>query len=119
MSDPWNYSGQVAAIGEPGGSITLVDESTFAISGTSGDIVVGGSQGLFVRDTRVLSRLELRVNGARTEPLSAVANDPFSATFVSRCRAEGRSCRFDSRGVPLPVCGARDARGHRHPQFRR
>jgi glycogen debranching enzyme len=86
VSDPWNYAGQVAAIGEPGGSITLVDESTFAISGTSGDIVVGGSQGLFVRDTRVLSRLELRVNGARTEALSAVANDPFSATFVSRCR---------------------------------
>jgi hypothetical protein len=86
VSEPWTFSGQVAAIGEAGGVITLVDESTFAISGSSGDMVLGGSQGLFVRDTRVLSRLELRVNGARTESLSAVANDPFSATFVSRCR---------------------------------
>jgi glycogen debranching enzyme len=86
VSDPWNFAGQVASVGEPSGTITLVDESTFAISGTSGDITVGGSQGLFVRDTRMTSRLELRVNGARTEALSAVANDPFSATFVSRCR---------------------------------
>jgi glycogen debranching enzyme len=104
VSDPWTYAGQVAAIGEPSGSITLVDESTFAISGTSGDIVLGGSQGLFVRDTRVLSRLELRVNGARTEPLSAVANDPFSATFVSRCapklgRADSTLVVFRSRYV--------------------
>jgi glycogen debranching enzyme len=104
VTDPWTFSGQVAAIGESGGSITLVDESTFAISGTSGDIVLGGSQGLFVRDTRVLSRLELRVNGARTEPLSAVANDPFSATFVSRCapkagRADSTLVVFRSRYV--------------------
>ena len=86
MSDPWNYSGQVADAGGSSGAITLVDESTFAISSRSGDILVGGSQGLFVRDSRILSRLELRVNGQRTETLAAVANDPFSATFVSRCR---------------------------------
>ncbi len=86
MSDPWTFSGQVAAVGGSSGAITLVDESTFAISSSSGDILVGGSQGLFVRDTRMLSRLELRVNGQRTEPLTAVTNDPFSATFVSRCR---------------------------------
>jgi glycogen debranching enzyme len=86
VSDPWTYSGQVADAGGASGAITLVDESTFAISSRSGDILLGGSQGLFVRDSRILSRLELRVNGQRTETLTAVANDPFSATFVSRCR---------------------------------
>ncbi len=64
--------------------MTLVDESTFAISDQAGDIVPGGAHGLFVRDTRVISRLELRIDGRRLEGLAAVDPDPFSATFVSR-----------------------------------
>ena len=86
MSDPWTYSGKVTVLDQASGVVTLVDESTFAISGLAGDIVVGSAQGLFVRDTRILSRMELRVNGARPEALAAVSDDPFSATFVSRCR---------------------------------
>jgi len=86
LSDPWNFAGKIAATDESSGSVTLVDESTFAISAASGDIALGGSHGLFVRDTRMLSRLELRVNGSRVEPLTAIADDPFSATFVSRCQ---------------------------------
>ena len=39
MSDPWTYSGKVAALGQAGGVVTLVDESTFAISGHAGDMV--------------------------------------------------------------------------------
>ena len=35
-----------------------------------------------MRDTRILSRLELRVNGARPEALAVISDDPFSATFV-------------------------------------
>ncbi len=86
MSDPWTYSGKVTVLDQTSGVVTLVDESTFAISGLTGDVVVGSAQGLFVRDTRILSRMELRVNGARPEALAAVTDDPFSATFVSRCR---------------------------------
>ena len=48
-------------------------------------MLVPGAEGLFVRDTRILSRFELRVNGARPEALAVVSDDPFSATFVSRC----------------------------------
>jgi glycogen debranching enzyme len=66
--------------------VTLVDESTFAISDQAGAIVPGGAHGLFVRDTRVISRLELRIDGRRLEGLAAVDPDPFSATFVSRGR---------------------------------
>ena len=65
MSDPWTFSRQgVGASTRPRGAVTLVDESTFTISGRDGDVVRGSAEGLFVRDTRILSRFELRVNGA-------------------------------------------------------
>ena len=83
MADPWNYAGPVAQLGSGTGSVTLVDESTFAISGSAGDIVPGAAQGLFVRDTRILSRFEVLLNGVAAESLAAVTTDPFSATFVS------------------------------------
>ncbi|HXW32170.1 MAG TPA: glycogen debranching N-terminal domain-containing protein [Acidimicrobiales bacterium] len=84
MSDPWNYAEAVAVLGDGGGAVTLVDESTFTISNRTGDIVSGTPQGLFVRDTRILSRFELLVNGQHAESLAAVADEPFSATFVAR-----------------------------------
>ncbi len=104
MATPWTYSGKVAAIGGAGGAVTLVDESTFAISDQAGDMVPGGAHGLFVRDTRILSRLELRIDGRALEPLAAVNDDPFSATFVSRGspaagRADSTLMIFRSRYV--------------------
>ncbi|MBI1843030.1 MAG: amylo-alpha-1,6-glucosidase [Actinobacteria bacterium] len=72
------------AVGTAVGTITLVQGSTFCISGRSGDIVAGMPQGLFVRDSRFLSALELRLNGHRMEPLSAFTSNPFTGTFVSR-----------------------------------
>jgi glycogen debranching enzyme len=85
MADPWTYVGPVAPLTSGRGTVTLVDESTFTISAGSGDISPSSAQGLFVRDTRILSRFELLIDGSRTEPLAAVRDDPFSATFVSRC----------------------------------
>ena len=85
MSDPWTFSGKLAGLGQAGAAVTLVDESTFTISGREGDIVTPSAEGLFVRDTRILSRFELRVNGAKPESLAVVSDDPFSAFFVSRC----------------------------------
>src|SRR5665213_1180593 len=84
MADPWTYAGSVAQLDSGSADVTLVDESTFAISGRAGDITPGSAQGLFVLDTRVVSRFEILINGAPTEPLAAVADDPFSSTFVSR-----------------------------------
>ena len=104
MSDPWTFSGKVTMLDQATGVITLVEESTFSISGRAGDMTAGMAQGLFVRDTRVLSRLELRVNGTRPEPLTAVSDEPFSATFVSRCqphvgKADSTMMIFRSRYV--------------------
>ncbi|MHB8681632.1 MAG: amylo-alpha-1,6-glucosidase [Acidimicrobiales bacterium] len=92
--DPWTFAGKVSSLGPLGGIVTLVEESTFTLSGRGGDMPPGTAQGLFVRDTRILSRLELLVNGQRPEPLAAISDEPFSATFVTRCQP--RAGRADS-----------------------
>jgi glycogen debranching enzyme len=104
MAEPWTYAGPVAQLDASNSVVTLVDESTFAISGGAGDITAAGAQGLFVRDTRILSRFEVLVNGSVTEPLAAVTDNPFSSTFVSRClpppgRADSTLMVFRSRYV--------------------
>src|SRR5438445_9715831 len=102
VSDPWTFGGESASLGQAGGTVTLVEGPAFCISGRSGDMAPGSPQGLFFRDTRFLSRLELRVNGHLPEPLAAEAMDPFSATFVLRSRP--RQGRPDS---PLMVFRSR------------
>jgi glycogen debranching enzyme len=84
VSEPWTFGGQPVVVNRPGATVTLVDESTFVISNSVGDLVPGGAHGLFVRDTRILSRLELVLDGSRPEPLSVATQDPFSAVFVAR-----------------------------------
>jgi glycogen debranching enzyme len=87
VADPWNFAGESVALGVPGSTITLVEGSAFCISDGAGDIRPGSPQGLFFRDTRLVSKLELRVNGARPEPLSGTTTDPFAAAFVARSGA--------------------------------
>jgi glycogen debranching enzyme len=84
VADPWNFAGESAPVGQPGGTVTLVEGSAFCISGRSGDITAGSPQGVFFRDTRFLSRYELRVNGRQPEPLASSTTDPFSAVFAAR-----------------------------------
>lgn len=86
MSNPWTFAGESPSLGEPGASVTLVEGSAFAISGRSGDMHPGRPQGLIFRDTRFLSKLELRIHGIAPEPLAASLTDPFSAVFVGRTR---------------------------------
>jgi glycogen debranching enzyme len=86
VSDPWNFAGESAPLGQPGGTVTLVEGSAFCISGRSGDISASSPQGVFFRDTRFLSRFELRVNGQQPEPLASTPLDPFSAVFAARTR---------------------------------
>ena len=84
MADPWNFTGESVSLRDEGGSVTLVEGSSFCISGRSGDIAPGSPQGLFFRDSRFLSRLEVRLNNQRPEPLAASTTEPFSAVFVGR-----------------------------------
>lgn len=79
---PWIHQGPVPSLGTFDGDVTLVEGQTFCRSGRTGDVVPEMLHGLFVLDTRVLSRWELRVNGTRLEPLAVSVPDPFAATFV-------------------------------------
>ena len=57
--------------------------------GRAGDIHPGTIQGLFVLDTRLLSRLQLTIDGIAPEPLAVSADLPFAATFVARVQRLG------------------------------
>ena len=68
----------------PTGTVTLLEGLTFCICDRAGDITPGGQQGLFTRDTRFVSRLELDIDGQRLEPLTVNFPAPYSAEFVTR-----------------------------------
>lgn len=74
---------------QPGGDVTVLDGSSFCRSDRSGDISAHLAQGMFVKDTRLLSTWELLVDDQPLRSLAVVAGDAFSTTFV--CRAAPRS----------------------------
>lgn len=65
-------------------SLTLVDGSTFCVSDCGADIRPEHPQGLFVRDTRVLSCWRLEIDGAAPEVLRTERTEPFAGVVVSR-----------------------------------
>ena len=70
MSQPWTFSGEPPGAAGAAEPVILVEGSTFCISGMAGDIQPGRAHGLFVRDTRVLSRWELAIDGITPQPLA-------------------------------------------------
>ena len=81
--DPLNAA-EPPVIGGVRGVVTLVEGTTFCISDVSGDIVGGGTQGLYFRDTRIVSRWQLRLDGQVPQQLSVVDSDAFTARFLAR-----------------------------------
>jgi glycogen debranching enzyme len=75
--------------------VVLVEGSCFAVSAAGGEIGVDPLDGLYYQDRRLVSRLEVRVNGVRPEPLGATVSDrptgevvdPSDATFVYRAHS--------------------------------
>jgi glycogen debranching enzyme len=65
-------------------NVTLVEGSSFCVSAHSGDIDPGRAEGLFVRDTRIVSRWSLLVDGEPIEPLAVIPSEPFEAMFLGR-----------------------------------
>ena len=63
--------------------LTILEGSTFCICDEIGDLD-GLTSGLFAEDTRFLSRLELRIDGARPLLLSSGKVEYFSAAFYLR-----------------------------------
>jgi glycogen debranching enzyme len=61
--------------------VTVIEHAAFAVSDARGDMVAGSYHGLYVTDTRYLSRWVLRLGGRRLESLSAGVPDHRRATF--------------------------------------
>jgi len=80
----WNFAGSPGGVSS--GTVTLLEGSSFCLSEASGDITPGAAQGLFLRDTRVLSRWELRLDGDPVEPLTVLAEETYRGTFIGRAR---------------------------------
>src|ERR1700744_5217923 len=66
------------------GTITLIEGTAFCVCLPSGDIVPGGTEGVFYRDTRLASRGELLVDGDPVEAMAVLPGQPFFATFAGR-----------------------------------
>lgn len=91
MSDsPWTLDIESASVGQQD-SVTLVDGSNFMLCARSGDVVEGRVHGMFMLDTRVVSRWELTVNGEAVEALAVIPDGPFSADFVGRYDPDDRA----------------------------
>ncbi|MFX0574886.1 glycogen debranching N-terminal domain-containing protein [Nocardia nepalensis] len=82
MTSPWGEGADPGARAVAG--LTLVEGSTFCISEDGGVINPNRAEGLFVRDTRVLSRWRLTVDGLPPQPLTVQHAEPYSATLVAR-----------------------------------
>ena len=89
MTGPWSAGQEPVSQGMPGGTVTLVEGSTFCISEPGGDIAHGQPHGLFVRDMRVLSRWALAINGRTPKPLTVQQSEPYAATFVGHLPPRG------------------------------
>jgi glycogen debranching enzyme len=75
-----------------GSALTLVEGSSFCICGTNGDLSGAEPHGVFFRDTRILSRWDLLLDGETPEPLSAMTPEPYHGTFIGRLpRRTGRT----------------------------
>ncbi|GAA0537254.1 amylo-alpha-1,6-glucosidase [Saccharopolyspora subtropica] len=77
-------AGEPVPVATVGGTVTLVEGSTFCLSDSCGDVRPGSSHGLFFRDARLLSRWELRLDGQPPFPLTVISADAFAARFVLR-----------------------------------
>jgi glycogen debranching enzyme len=84
----WNADNVAGTTGQ--GAVTLVAGSSFCISLPNGDIFPHHPHGVFYRDTRILSRWTLTVNGQPLEPLGAWTPSPFQGKYIGRAaRSDG------------------------------
>ncbi|WP_327693356.1 amylo-alpha-1,6-glucosidase [Streptomyces sp. NBC_00459] len=83
MTQPANNAEPSSAVPETA-TVTLIDGTTFCVCAPAGDIVPGGNLGLYFRDTRVLSRWELTLDGRRVQTLSVQPVESYAARFIAR-----------------------------------
>ncbi|HET9690170.1 MAG TPA: glycogen debranching N-terminal domain-containing protein [Acidimicrobiales bacterium] len=72
-------------------TLTVVNGSTFCMSTRNGDMSPQHAQGLFYRDTRILSRWQLTVGGQIPEVLAVTTTDPTGAGILARVLGPGQT----------------------------
>ncbi|WP_247048801.1 amylo-alpha-1,6-glucosidase [Arthrobacter rhizosphaerae] len=86
----WNADTAAGPLGA--GTVTLVEGSSFCISGPNGDIRPEHPHGVFFQDTRILSLWIVTINGQPIEPLAAETKEPYRALFAGRVpRSDGHT----------------------------
>ena len=90
----WSSGAGPALLGGDGGTALVLEGATFCVSRRGGDIAPDSPHGLFVADTRIVSRWQLAVDGQSVEPLITLNVARYRATFVGRTRP--RPGRADS-----------------------
>ena len=78
----WNAETLAPPVGA--GAVTILEGSSFCASSANGDIVPELPYGLFFRDTRIVSRWTLLIDGAPVEALSSLTPEPYHGVFVGR-----------------------------------
>jgi glycogen debranching enzyme len=74
------------------GAVTLVEGASFCLCTPGGDLFNVEPHGVFFRDTRILSRWDLTVDGQAPEPLAAMAPEAYRGVFLGRLpRRAGRT----------------------------
>ena len=63
-------------------AITLIEGTAFCVCSASGNIYPGGTDGIFFRDTRLISAWELLVDGEQIEPVGVLSAEPYCARFL-------------------------------------
>ncbi|WP_345497076.1 amylo-alpha-1,6-glucosidase [Nocardia callitridis] len=84
MTSPWGDGADPNAPDAIGAGVTLVEGSTFCVSDSGGVINAHRAEGLFVRDTRVLSHWRLTIDGLEPQVLTVRNAAPYSATLLAR-----------------------------------
>jgi glycogen debranching enzyme len=87
MTEAWAFGGESAAVGHD--VVTLVEGSSFCVSGANGSILPGAAHGVFYMDTRVIGTWGLTVDGDAVEPLAVTVRQPHHATFLGRAKPRG------------------------------
>lgn len=90
----WTPDGETVVVGAGGTSLTLVEGTTFCVCNADGGIDGSSGQGLFVRDTRIVSHWRLLIDDRPPEHLDTIPGDPYAATFVGHLPPSGARPRL-------------------------
>lgn len=67
-------------------AVTLVHGTSFCVSGADGEVEADAAEGMFFRDTRIVSEWHIRVDGRPVQPIAARTPEPYRATFLGRAQ---------------------------------